>query len=197
MTEGEQRYVIKFLDAKKFTLNRIVAEIVSVYGEQAYTQKAVVHWVHQVKLGSLTMEDEVNPSPLPLDDIDRRILVCLSREPYLKVRLTPQVLGLAPAIVFRRLTISLDMKPRYFRWVPSMLTPELREQCVNGSRPLLVVLRQQEKIPFGLASSLATSRGYSLTRREVPFRSRWTRSCQLALDPQLAPTNRCSLSSGD
>jgi hypothetical protein len=115
MTEVKQRYVIKFLDTKKFILNGIVADLASVYEEQADAKKAVEHWVHQVKLGRTSMEDEANPGRLPLDDIDGRILACLSREPDLTVRSIAQILDLVPATVHRRLTISLDMKPRHFR----------------------------------------------------------------------------------
>jgi hypothetical protein len=41
MNEIHQRYVIKVLDAKKFALDRIVAELASVFGEQAYVKKGV------------------------------------------------------------------------------------------------------------------------------------------------------------
>jgi hypothetical protein len=41
MTEIEQRYVIRFRDAEKFSLNRIVAELASVSGEQADAKKVV------------------------------------------------------------------------------------------------------------------------------------------------------------
>jgi DNA-binding Lrp family transcriptional regulator len=56
------------------------------------------------------MEDEVKLGRLPLDDIDGRLLACLSHEPYLTVRSIAQVLGLALATVHRRVTIFLDMK---------------------------------------------------------------------------------------
>jgi hypothetical protein len=41
ISEIEQRYVIKFLCAKKFVFDRILAELALVYGEQAYAKKAV------------------------------------------------------------------------------------------------------------------------------------------------------------
>jgi hypothetical protein len=41
MSEIEKRYVVNFLNAKKFALDRIVAELASVYGEQAYAKRAV------------------------------------------------------------------------------------------------------------------------------------------------------------
>jgi hypothetical protein len=41
MSEIEQRHVIRFRYAKKFALDRIVAQLASVYGEQADAKKAV------------------------------------------------------------------------------------------------------------------------------------------------------------
>jgi hypothetical protein len=80
MTEVEQRPVIKFLFVKKFTLNGIAAWIASVYGEQPYRKKAVEYWGDQAKPGRTTMEAKMKPGRLPLDDIEGRILACLSRE---------------------------------------------------------------------------------------------------------------------
>jgi hypothetical protein len=73
MSEIEQRRVIKFLYAKKFALYRILAELASVYGEQA-----LEYWIHQVKVGSSDMEDEAKHSRPPLEDVDARIMACLS-----------------------------------------------------------------------------------------------------------------------
>jgi hypothetical protein len=39
MAAIEQRYVTKFFDAKKFALDRIVAELASAHGEQTYVKK--------------------------------------------------------------------------------------------------------------------------------------------------------------
>jgi hypothetical protein len=118
MTEVEQRYLIKSLHAKKFHFSGIVAELASADGEQACAKKPVEYWVDQVKLGRTVMENEVKPGRPPLEDIDERILACLSHEPFFTVRSIAQVLGVAPVTVHRSLIMSLDMKPRHFRWSP-------------------------------------------------------------------------------
>jgi ABC-type proline/glycine betaine transport system substrate-binding protein len=46
MSETDQRDVIKFLDARKFALDRIVAELASVDGEHVHAKKAVEYWIH-------------------------------------------------------------------------------------------------------------------------------------------------------
>jgi hypothetical protein len=104
----EQRYVIEFLDAKKFALDRITAELASVYGEQAYAKKVVEYWIHQINLGRSDLEDEAKHGPPPLGDVDARILAGLSHEPFSSILSMAQALGLTPAKVQRHLAISLD-----------------------------------------------------------------------------------------
>jgi hypothetical protein len=118
MSKIKQKYMIKFLDAKKFAPDQIVAGLASVDGEQAHEKKAVEYWIHQVKLGSSDMEGEAKHGRPPLDDVDARIQACLSHELFSSIRSISQALGLAPATVHRHLTMSLDMQPRHFRWVP-------------------------------------------------------------------------------
>jgi hypothetical protein len=78
MSEIEQRYMIKFLYAKKFALDRIVAELASVYREHAYVSKAVEYWIHQVELRRSDMEYEATLGRPALDDVEARILMCFS-----------------------------------------------------------------------------------------------------------------------
>jgi AraC-like DNA-binding protein len=116
MNEIEHRYVIKFLCAKKFALNRTEAELVSVPGEQAYEKKAVEYWTHQIKMGQSDMEDEAKHIRPPLGDVDARILACLSHESFSSIRSIAQALGLAPATLHRHLVMSLGTRPQHFRW---------------------------------------------------------------------------------
>jgi hypothetical protein len=122
MSEIEQRYVIKFLYAKKFGLDRILAELALINGEQADAKKAVEYWINPVKLGRSDMEDEAKHGRLPLDNADAKILACLSHDSFSSIRSIAQALGLALATVHRHLTISLHMRSRPFRWVPQVLT---------------------------------------------------------------------------
>jgi hypothetical protein len=46
--------------------------------------------IHQIKLRSTDMGNKAKPGRLPLDDVDARILGCLSHEPFTPVRSTEQ-----------------------------------------------------------------------------------------------------------
>jgi hypothetical protein len=58
MNEIEQRHVIRVLSVKTFALDRIMAEITSVYREQTDAKKAVECWIRQVKLGRSDIKEE-------------------------------------------------------------------------------------------------------------------------------------------
>jgi hypothetical protein len=105
MSEIEKRYVIRFRSAKKFALDRIVAELALVYGEQADAKKAVEYSIHRVKVGKSHREGEAKHGRPPLDNVDARILACVSHDRFSSIRSIAQALGLAPATVDRHLAI--------------------------------------------------------------------------------------------
>jgi hypothetical protein len=50
--------------------------------------------------------------------------------------------------VWRRLTESVQLKSRHFKWVPQLLTDELRPKRIEGSRALFERLEAQQQIGF-------------------------------------------------
>jgi hypothetical protein len=75
----------------------------------------VEYRIHQSKLGRSDMEDEIERGRPPPDDVDARILACLSHEPVSSVRSVAQTIRLAPATVHRHVTESLGMQSWPFR----------------------------------------------------------------------------------
>jgi hypothetical protein len=51
-------------------------------------------------------------------------------------------------MVWRRLTESLQFKSWHFKWVPYILTEELRQKRIDGARTLLDALEAQQRIAF-------------------------------------------------
>jgi hypothetical protein len=51
-------------------------------------------------------------------------------------------------MVWRRLTESLQFKSWHFKWVPYILTEELRQNRIDGARTLLDALEAQQRIGF-------------------------------------------------
>jgi hypothetical protein len=94
------------------------------------------------------MEDEAKRGALPFEDVNARILACLSHEPLSWVRSIAPALGLVPVTVERHITVSLDMQLQHYRCVPYVLTSKLRDQRGKGSRAVLEVLRPQETTHF-------------------------------------------------
>jgi hypothetical protein len=102
------------------------------------------YWIHQVKLGRSDMEDERKRGRLPLGDFDATIIAFLGHEPLSRVRSPTEAWDWCLPHV-------IDTSP--YRWIcnlgasngPHMLTRELKDQRVKGSRGFFDAIRQQEK----------------------------------------------------
>jgi len=144
----EQRYVIKFLRTKGLKLPAIVQELSNTYGADAYPETDVKYWIHELKLGREDLHDQGGPGRPPLDDVDAKILALLQKEPYSSVRTLSESLRYPPTTVYRHLTDALQMKSRHFKWVPHLLTQELREKRSAECRALLDILKLQRENDF-------------------------------------------------
>jgi len=144
--ELEQRFVIKYLRRKGMKLYAIHQELCSTYGEAVYSIETVKYWLHQIKLEREDLTDQPTSGRPPLDDLDASIMRELLREPFSSVRSLEDATGIPAATVYRRLTQSLQMVSRHLRWVPHMLTEELRAKRCTQAKELRKVLKAQQKI---------------------------------------------------
>jgi hypothetical protein len=108
----------------------------------------VKHWIHELKTGRAILTDDLRPGRPLIDHVDALILKQLSESPFASVRSLSQNLRIPKTTIWRRLTESLQLKSRHFKWVPYMLTEELRQKRVNGVRALLDTLEVQQRIGF-------------------------------------------------
>jgi hypothetical protein len=129
-------------------LPAIVAELAAVYHEDAFDQNRVTYWLHEIKSHRSDLSDRPSSGPLPLEDVDARILQVFKAEPWSSVRTIAEFLRISASTVHFHLTISLSMKSRHFKWVPHFLDDDLRTKRLEGPRQLLDVMQPQEKCPF-------------------------------------------------
>jgi hypothetical protein len=71
----EQCHFIKFLGMKGLKLGQIVKELSSTYGPDAYTPPSIKYWLHQIKLGRITLRTQHAGGRLPLDNTDAQFLL--------------------------------------------------------------------------------------------------------------------------
>jgi hypothetical protein len=124
--EIEQRYVVSYLHRKVMKLPAIVAELASVYHEDAFDQNRVKYWLHEIKLHRSDLNDRSSSTRTPLEDIDARILQALEAEPSSSIRTIAEFLKIPASTVYLHLTTSLNVKSRHFKWVPHFLDDDLR-----------------------------------------------------------------------
>ena len=146
--ELEQRHIIKFLSRKGLKLRAIVTELSEQYGADAYDEPSIKYWLHQLKLGRKDLSTQHVGGRPPLDDTDTGILSILQRSPFASVRTIGESLGIAPSTVYSRLVETLGFKNYILRWVPHILTAELRQKRVEFARQLLEVLESQRVVGF-------------------------------------------------
>jgi hypothetical protein len=94
------------------------------------------------------MTDDMRPGRPSIDHIDALILKQLTETLVESVQSLSTDLEIPKTTVWRRLTESLQFKSRHFKWVPYMLTDELRQKRIEGSCTLLNVLEAQQRIGF-------------------------------------------------
>jgi hypothetical protein len=83
-----------------------------------------------------------------LDDTDAKILSVLGISPFSSVRTIADSLGIPVSTVYLHVVEKIGFKNYFLRWVPHMLTEELRQKRVELSRQLLELLESQRGIKF-------------------------------------------------
>jgi hypothetical protein len=129
-------------------LRDIHHEFTLVFGGEAYTLASARRWIHELKTNRTIMTDDPRPGRTSIDHIDVLILKQLSETSFALVQPLSEDVKIPKTTVWRRLTESLRFKSRHFKWVPYMLTEELRQKRVDGARTLLNALEAQQRIEF-------------------------------------------------
>jgi DNA-binding IclR family transcriptional regulator len=69
-----------------------------------------------------------------VDNLDADILCVLHHSPFGTVRSIAEEVGVSAATVHERLTESLELQPRFLKWVPRLLTCDLKTKRVELAR---------------------------------------------------------------
>jgi hypothetical protein len=144
----QQSVIIRFLRFQGIKLRDIHHELTLVFGEEAYTLASIKRWIHELTTGRTIMTVDPRPGRPSINHIDVLILKQLNETPFAPVKLLNEDLKIPKTTVWRRLTESLQFKNRHFKWVPYMLTEELRQKRFDGARTLLDGLEAKQRIEF-------------------------------------------------
>jgi hypothetical protein len=83
-----------------------------------------------------------------LDFVDLKIIAILDRELFHSAYSLAEAIGVSHSTIFRHLQDSLDMKNFHLRWIPHLLTEDLRQGRVSIYKKILPRLEAQEKKTF-------------------------------------------------
>jgi AraC-like DNA-binding protein len=76
------------------------------------------------------------------------ILCVLRHSPFTDIRSIAEEVGVSSETVHRQLTESLELQPRFLKWVQNFLTHDLKRKCVEISEELLRILRFEDGLSF-------------------------------------------------
>jgi hypothetical protein len=144
----EERHVIKFLHLKGLKLEAIAAELADAYGQDAYTKPSIKYWVHQIKLGRTDLTTQHIGERPTLDVIDAEIVSALRKLAFSSTRTISDSLGIPASTVYSHLVERIGFKNYLLRWIPHMLTADVRQKRVELSKQLFPVLESQQRVGF-------------------------------------------------
>ena len=81
-------------------------------------------------------------------NIDIRILEVLDKEPYASIRQIAKITGIPNTTVYRHLIEILGYQNKLLKWVPHILTVEIKKQRVDKSMQLLKILQSAKHRSF-------------------------------------------------
>jgi hypothetical protein len=144
--ELEQCAIIIFLHFKRTKAAKIHNKLVLCFGDDIYTLVSVYPWVHEFKIGRISIRDDPRSGRPSLDDVDAAILKQLLEAPLSSLRTLSEDLHILRITVWEHMTKSLSLQCRHFKWVSYMLAEKLRRKRVHGAKALLKVLEAQSHI---------------------------------------------------
>jgi histone-lysine N-methyltransferase SETMAR len=135
---------IWFLWKNGKTGSEIVEEMVKVYGTHAPSKATVYNWLHHFKDGKENFEDEPRsgcPSTVITDANIERVRAQIIKDRRQTLNEVAEELGMSRSSVHRVLTDHLGMSRLVCRWVPKLLTEQMKNNRVRDCHELLTMYK--------------------------------------------------------
>jgi hypothetical protein len=133
LMEYGQRVIIKFIVNDGLDAHQIAPKLAAQFGEDAYALRTVQFWIDEVRRAREDLHDAPRSGRPWEDDLAARIQSLLDENPFESACSMAETLHVSHATVLRYLHQELGFQGFHLRWVPHLLTPEIkaqRKQCV-------------------------------------------------------------------
>jgi hypothetical protein len=141
----DQRVIIRFLSNEAIAADEITTRFQIQFAGHAYKLRTGRFWISEVQFGRQDLHDEIRTGRPPLYDVNAKILAILNKSPFESPRSIAERLHVSHAIVLNYLHLSVDFKSFYLRWVPHLLTEDLRQKRKDDAHAMLPLLYAAER----------------------------------------------------
>lgn len=147
MDKNEKRAVIKYLHFKGLTQNEIAVDMKEVLGDNAPSQATIYRWVAEFQRGRQSTEDEYRsgrPVETCTEENIQRVQDMIQKDRRVNIRYVVDCLKLSYGTTHHIITDVLGYNKVCARWVPRMLTPEIKQVRLTTSRDNLDLYRTDQ-----------------------------------------------------
>jgi hypothetical protein len=119
---------MKFLTNEGLDTHHILAKLQAHFGGRAQALSPLRFWIGEVRRRREDLHDQHRAGTLPFDDIDTAILRIIGKSPFKSARCIAKSLKISLTAVLHHFHEVLEFKSFHLRWVPHLLTNDLREK---------------------------------------------------------------------
>ena len=148
MEKSELRAVIKYFNLKKLPPKKMYDDMVNTLGDSAPSYTMVKKWEAEFKRGRQYIEDDPRsgrPSTSSSDEIVQKVRDLVNEDRRIKIRYISETLGISYGRAQSSLKDKLGLNQLSARWVPRMLTQEMKDTRVRHSRSLLIRMQSNRE----------------------------------------------------
>jgi transposase len=125
--ESEQRVIIKFLFNEGADAPQISERLRAQFHGDAYALRTLQFWITELRLGREDLHDEPRTGRPSTENHPTKIQELLDENPFESARSMAEILQVSHSTVLKHLHEDFRFQSFHLRWVPHVLTPELRE----------------------------------------------------------------------
>lgn len=140
MEKEQYRSVIRFLFLEGKSRSEIKERLDAVYGDSSPSMATVKNWFNEFQRGRTSVFDEQRPGApktATAEDNVTKIHDLVLADRRLKVREIAEIVGILKDRMGHILHEILGMRKLSARWMPRLLTPDNKRNCVTTSEPRL------------------------------------------------------------